>query len=242
MVHEKDQDSKPAPVEPQRRRGRPRGLTAVGEATRQALFDAAIELMNERGFDATTLREVGARAGVTHAVLYRHFPSKSSVVMALYERLSLEFASATELGEGPWRSRVLAATRGSLRALKPHRRALRSALGVLVSAGDTGLFGASTRASRLRVRQVFIDAVEGSKDAPKGARAALLGRTLDLVHLAIVLFWLLDGSRGQRATQATLEALERALPLGRLALRLPGAWGLIGRIDRAVSEGLLGES
>jgi len=45
------QNSKP------RKRGRPSGRTAEGEATRHRLYDTAVTLIGERGYEATTLRD-----------------------------------------------------------------------------------------------------------------------------------------------------------------------------------------
>src|SRR6185369_9902388 len=66
-----------------RKRGRPPGLTAEGEAARKRLYRTAIALIGERGYEATTLRAVAARAGVSPALLYRYFPNKRALVMAL---------------------------------------------------------------------------------------------------------------------------------------------------------------
>jgi pyruvate/2-oxoglutarate dehydrogenase complex dihydrolipoamide acyltransferase (E2) component len=44
-----------------RKRGRPIGRTPEGEAARQRLYDTAIAMIGERGFDGTTLRGVAAR-------------------------------------------------------------------------------------------------------------------------------------------------------------------------------------
>ena len=52
-------------------------------ATRRALVDAAADLLDGGGPDAVTLREVGARAGVTRGAPYRHFPDKDSLLTAV---------------------------------------------------------------------------------------------------------------------------------------------------------------
>lgn len=52
-------------------------------ATRQALVDAAAELLDEGGPDAVTLRAVGARAGVSRGAPYGHFPDKEHLLAAV---------------------------------------------------------------------------------------------------------------------------------------------------------------
>jgi AcrR family transcriptional regulator len=49
-------------------------------ATRRALLDEAAELLDSGGPDAVTLREVGARAGVSRGAPYRHFADKESLL------------------------------------------------------------------------------------------------------------------------------------------------------------------
>lgn len=52
-------------------------------ATRRALLDAAGTLLDAGGPDAVTLREVGARTGVSRSAPYRHFADKESLLTAL---------------------------------------------------------------------------------------------------------------------------------------------------------------
>ncbi|WP_199831180.1 TetR/AcrR family transcriptional regulator [Streptomyces sp. NBRC 110028] len=49
------------------------------------LIKVAGELFNERAFDAVTTEMIGARAGVTGPALYRHFPSKQALLIAVLE-------------------------------------------------------------------------------------------------------------------------------------------------------------
>ena len=48
-----------------------------------ALVKAALELVEESGSEALTLREVARRVGVTHAAPYRHFKDKDDIVDGL---------------------------------------------------------------------------------------------------------------------------------------------------------------
>jgi AcrR family transcriptional regulator len=52
-------------------------------ATRRSLIAAAAELLDAGGPEAVTLREVGARAGVTRGAPYRHFADKESLLTAV---------------------------------------------------------------------------------------------------------------------------------------------------------------
>jgi AcrR family transcriptional regulator len=52
-------------------------------ATRRALLDSAAELLDGGGPGAVTLREVGARAGVSRGAPYRHFADKESLLTAV---------------------------------------------------------------------------------------------------------------------------------------------------------------
>jgi AcrR family transcriptional regulator len=59
----------------------------VGEArdTRAEILDVAAELFGDRGYDATSLREIAERLGISKAALYYHFPSKQEILRALVE-------------------------------------------------------------------------------------------------------------------------------------------------------------
>jgi AcrR family transcriptional regulator len=54
--------------------------------TRDALIDAATQLLDEGGVPAVTLREVGRRAGVSHNAPYKHFASKEALLAAVAAR------------------------------------------------------------------------------------------------------------------------------------------------------------
>ena len=134
-----------------KKRGRPPGETAQGVAARQRLYNTAVALIAERGFDQTTLRDVASRANVSVGLLYRYFPSKQAVVLALYDELSAEQVShAAAMPRGKWRDRFLFTLETTLTILRPHRQTLAALIPVLVSNAPDGLFSSST-ASRASV-------------------------------------------------------------------------------------------
>lgn len=224
-----------------RKRGRPPGRTAQGTAARDRLYATAMQMIAEGGYQATTLRDIAGEAGVSVGLLYRYFPSKQAVIIAFYEELSADYAhQAASMRPGKWRDRFMFALRTSLHVLQPHRVALRALVPVLVGDPDDGVFAVRTAFSRQRVQRVFEDAVAGSSDAPKPPLAEALGRLLYLVHLAVLLWWLLDKTPKQRATVALVALAERLLPSATLTLRLPSIRQFVIAVDELIREGLFG--
>jgi AcrR family transcriptional regulator len=78
-------DSEPEVAEPAPRHG---------PDTRSRLCQLALELFAEHGYEATSLREIAERLGVTKAALYYYFKSKEDIVRSLVEDY---FAAIDEL-------------------------------------------------------------------------------------------------------------------------------------------------
>ena len=66
-------------------------------ATRQSLLDAAGALLDIGGVDAVTLREVGARAGVSRSAAYRHFADKDALLTVLATNAVSELGDALDI-------------------------------------------------------------------------------------------------------------------------------------------------
>ena len=64
-----------------------------GEERRASIIDAVIPLFAKNGFHGTTTRQLAEAAGVSEALLYRHFPSKE----ALYEEIQSKSCALPEL-------------------------------------------------------------------------------------------------------------------------------------------------
>jgi AcrR family transcriptional regulator len=88
--------------------------------TRRILFDTAVALFDEKGYDNVTVEEITNRAGVAKGSFYTYFRSKSDIVIeefrtiddyyARYERNLKRYSSATK--------RLLAFTRAQLRYVR----------------------------------------------------------------------------------------------------------------------------
>ncbi|MGQ0841733.1 TetR/AcrR family transcriptional regulator [Actinokineospora sp.] len=68
------------------------------------LMAAAVDAFAERGFHATTTRDIATAAGMSPAALYVHFPSKAAVLFAIsrtgHER-ALAMVTAAAVGDDP---------------------------------------------------------------------------------------------------------------------------------------------
>lgn len=65
-------------------------------ATRRSLIEAAGALLDLGGVEAVTLREVGARSGVSRSAAYRHFADKESLLAELATNALRELGDALE--------------------------------------------------------------------------------------------------------------------------------------------------
>lgn len=64
--------------------GRPRRARRIdADRNRTALLAAALELFDDRGPEVP-LDEIARRAGVANATLYRHFPTRAELIIAVY--------------------------------------------------------------------------------------------------------------------------------------------------------------
>jgi len=227
---------------PPRKRGRPPGPTAQAAVSRERLYTTATTLIAEAGYEAATLREIGKRAGASPALVYRYFPSKRSIVLELYDRLSATYVERmASPPPGAWRERFLHALEVSLSVQGPSRDVLRALVPVLVSTSSDGLFAERTTFSRLRVERAFVESVTGARDAPPVELAQALGRLLYLCHLGVVLWWLLDRSPDQRATRGLVALTRALLPGAALALRVGRIRRLVMSADRLLRDALLRE-
>jgi AcrR family transcriptional regulator len=63
--------------------------------TAQRILDAAFACFGDQGLSRTTMEDVAKRAGITRQTVYRYFPSKDHLVMALVLREEDRFIDGT---------------------------------------------------------------------------------------------------------------------------------------------------
>ena len=79
------------------------------------------------------------------------------------------------------------------------------------------------------------------RDGRKFTLAEAIGRLLYLVHLAVLLWWLLDKSSKQRATTALVSLFQQVLPSAGMTLRLPPVRRFVISADELLREALFSD-
>jgi AcrR family transcriptional regulator len=69
------------------------------EEARQAVLEAADDLLVERGFAGLTIEGIAARAGVAKQTIYRWWPSKAEVLMDAFVDDAAEYLSPPDTGD-----------------------------------------------------------------------------------------------------------------------------------------------
>lgn len=73
---------------------------------RQELMAAAAHLFNQRGYDATSMRDIAREAGMLAGSMYYHFSSKEDLIIATYEEgkrlISTAVLESIDGVEDPW--------------------------------------------------------------------------------------------------------------------------------------------
>jgi AcrR family transcriptional regulator len=143
----------------------------VDERRRQ-LLKVGIELFARQAYDELSMRKIAKAAGISHALLYRYFPSKQS-----YFRAALEQAAA-ELGERtapdpslPPLEQLAAGLNGFLELVDENALAYRQLLRSLASAPEVRALIDDVRDS---TSARILEGLYGANPPPK-ARAAVRG-------------------------------------------------------------------
>ncbi len=66
-----------------RKTGRP--VKVEGEkGTKEKIFDAAIDLFAEKGYDGVSIRDIAKAVGIKESSVYKHYPSKEAILDAVF--------------------------------------------------------------------------------------------------------------------------------------------------------------
>jgi AcrR family transcriptional regulator len=87
--------------------------------TRRAIQEHALRLFDEKGYEATTVEDIAAAAGVSHMTFFRYFPRKEEVVeYDDYDPMITEAIAARPPEESPLEA-LYGAIRSAIEAILP---------------------------------------------------------------------------------------------------------------------------
>jgi AcrR family transcriptional regulator len=180
--------------------------------TRARIQDVALELFTEQGYEATSLREIAERLGVTKAALYYHFKTKEDIVVSLIEdritALEELIVWAQEHGNTPETRREVVIRYSHELSQSRHHQTMRFMERNQTAMRDHPLIG------RMRERMMTLFGLLSSPDEPLPVR---LRRTMAI--LALHGSWFLlsdpditDEERQEAGLQVALELIDSSTP------------------------------
>lgn len=214
----------------------PQSLTTKGAQTSEHLLATALKLFQEKGYHATTMRDIAAAAECSLGLAYRYYPSKDDFVLTLYRRMAHQ--SAADIATLPadtiaMRFRIM--LQQKLAQVHPYRSLFQSILGTALTPQTAiGVLGSPSADVRTQAHDTFHQVVTGATNAPDTQQTRELGTLLYGVHFGVLFFWLSDPTPDQWATAELIACTEQLLRLTRPLLVLPPCATLLTRLAGAV--------
>lgn len=216
---------RPRSAEPERKR----------DATRAHLLASALALFQERGVEATTMRDIAEAAGMSLGAAYYYFPSKEALVFAYYEDNQAEFEGIARSATGTVRERLGALFHGKLASIRAQRKMLSAIVHRLADPSDpVGAFSSQTRQVRDRSIAVLDRALDGA-NLPAEVRP-LVAHALWLVQMATMLLFVHDDSPDQQRTHGLVDDLLDLLVPLLPVLATPLGQAMCGKVTAALGR------
>jgi len=189
-------------------------VTARAEDTRRKIYEAAMELFREKGFEQTTMRDIAAKAGVALGGAYYYFSSKDSIVLEFYREMqetSNESIVQALAGQKKLKERIRCVLDKRLELLGPNRKFCAALFRHAPDGADPlSPFSDETRPIREGAIEHMRIAVDGSDAKVPSDLKPRLPYLLWLYQMALIMFWLYDRSPGQERTK---RLMDKSLPL-----------------------------
>ena len=201
--------------------------TGKGGQTRRHIFETALVLFREKGFDATTMQQIAERADVVKSAAYYYFPSKEAIIQAYYEEIQAAqericdeaFARTRDL-----KKKIATAMHSKLDLAKDDRNLLGVVFRYTGEPRHTlSCLGEETAEIRRRAIAVFERAIETER-MPRDLQQ-LLPIALWALQMGLLVMFLYDQSEGQRRTRrladGTLDLTLKLLALAKFTVLKP---------------------
>jgi len=189
--------------------------TPRAEDTRRKIYDAAMELFRDRGFEQTTMRDIAIKAGVALGGAYYYFSSKDAIVLAFYREMqdSSDQPILESLAQRKkLKDRIRCVLEKRFELLAPNRKFCAALFRHAPDASDPlSPFSDDTASIRQAAIEHMRVAVEGGHVKIPGDLKDRLPYLLWLYQMALIMFWLYDRSPKQERTQQLMDKSLRLL-------------------------------
>ncbi|MFG0251868.1 MAG: TetR family transcriptional regulator [Phycisphaerales bacterium JB038] len=180
--------------------------------TQQRIVTAARKLFVEKGFDATTTRDLAAEAGIATGTLFNYFPAKEALAL----ELMLEAAAAARLevagrdaASGGLAEKLFLLVATEIRHLRPCRGFVKAVLETSLSpfaSGEAESPGGRYRREHLQLLERML--------REHGAEVAVATSFIALhlywtLYIGVLAFWAEDDSPNQEETLVALDQATR---------------------------------
>lgn len=183
-------------------------------ATKERLFQIALDLFAKEGFEATTMRTIAAKADTAPGAIYYHFPSKESLVHEYYRKSHLDHLNDLNdrlEKETSFEKRLHLVIESKMRGALPYKDMARSLFRSAANPeSELSPFSPESKELRDASIQIFEQVVAGSKDKFSDEVRGLLPKYLWLYQMGIILFWIYDTSA---ASKRTFQLIDQTVPL-----------------------------
>ena len=183
--------------------------TQRAEDTRRKIYDAAMELFREKGFEETTMRDIAAKGGVALGGAYYYFSSKDAIVLAFYaemQQTSNEPLLEALAGKKKLRERILCVLEKRLELLAPNRKFCAALFRHAPDSADPlSPFSEETKTIREGAIEHMQFALDGGDIKVPADLKPRLPYLLWLYQMALIMFWLYDRSPNQERTRKLMD-------------------------------------
>jgi AcrR family transcriptional regulator len=183
------------------------------DLTKAKILEEALKLFREKGFDATTMRDIATTCDMAVGTAYHHFESKEAIVSAYYNWVQLEHlrqVSEYNQSKHSLKQRLEQAFQSKLEIVAGDQKLL----GVIMryigeSEHPLSIFGAKTKNLRDEGLQIFkIALADEAMPADLRELAPMIFWTL---HMGMLLYFLHDTTQGERTSKLGKSTLELIL-------------------------------
>jgi AcrR family transcriptional regulator len=183
--------------------------TQRAEETRRKIYDAAMEMFRDKGFEETTMRDIATKAGVALGGAYYYFSSKDAIVLAFYAEMQESsdspireaLAARKKLNE-----RIRCVLEKRIQLLEPNRKFCAALFRHAPDNADPlSPFSHETQGIREgAIEHMRIALEDGDVKVPADLKPRL-PYLLWLYQMALIMFWLYDRSPNQERTKKLLD-------------------------------------